>query len=235
MDLALALLAALVATGFAIELAWGYRSRPRPHTAAWAVAFSLYAAATWALVAGLGAGWSDTTFRVFYYFGAIATVPLLALGAVYLVLGDGAGRLTRDFVLIFLAAAAWVTMTAVPGRAIEDVGIPEGSEVFEIPVNEIQGGVTLPSPRLFAAIAGGVGSLTVIGLGTWSIARNLRSDPRRSLGTALIVVGTLAPATGGSLTALGEGEAFALTLLVGVVLLWIGYRVSSGRIATPGA
>ncbi len=226
MELTFAVLAAAAATGFAADLTRSHLRRPRPHAAAWAAAIGLYAAATWALVAGLGAGWTDTTFRVFFFFGAIASVPLLALGSVYLVAGDRAGRVTRDGVLFFLAAAAWVTMTAIPAGPVADVGVPEGSEVFAMPVNDIYGGVTLPSPRLFAAVAGGGGTLVIVALAVASIARRGRAVAR---GNLLIVAGTLVPATGGSLTALGEGAAFAVSLLGGVVLLWAGYRTLSGR------
>ena len=49
-------------------------------------------------------------------------------------------------------------------------------------------------------------------------------------GDALIVAGTLVPAFGGTLTALGESATLALTLMVGVILLWFGYhRAASAR------
>ena len=47
-----------------------------------------------------------------------------------------------------------------------------------------------------------------------------------AVGNLLIVAGVLAPALGGSLTALGEGTALAFSLLVGAVLLWFGYHVA---------
>lgn len=228
-DLMFAVPGALVASGFAIDLWVGHVRRPRPHAAAWAAGMSMFAAATWALVAGLAAGWTDTSFRVFFYFGAIANIPVLALGSVYLSLGARAGRRTRVIVIVFLAAGAWITMTAVPVAPFADTGVPEGSEVFELPVNEIGGGVELPSPRLFAAIAGGVGSITIIALSAWSVLKTWGSVQRVALGNVLIILGVLAPATGGSLTALGEGAGLALSLLVGAVLLWLGYRVATGR------
>lgn len=229
MDTALAVLAAIVATGFSLDLWLSYRSRPRAHAVAWAVAMSLFAVATWALVLGLAGGWGDTTFRVFYYLGAIANIPLLALGSVYLVLGDRAGRRSRNVLVVFLATAAWVTMTAVPQAVVADVGIPEGSEVFDMPLNDIEGGVALPSPRLFAAVAGGVGTIAIVSLALWSTRRTWSTNRRIAIGNLFIVAGVAAPATGGSLIALGEGSAFALTLLVGATLLWAGYRVASGR------
>ena len=50
-----------------------------------------FAVAAGALAAGAQAGWNGPTFRIFYFFGAIADVPVLALGTVYLLGGRRAG------------------------------------------------------------------------------------------------------------------------------------------------
>ena len=228
MDLVLATVAAVIASEFAADLWLGHRRRPRRHAAAWAAAMSLYALATWALVVGLANEWSDTSFRVFYLFGAIWNVPLLALGSIMLTAGDRAARRATVTVVAFLALATWVTMAAPATGEIAGIGIPEGSEVFEGGMTEIDG-APVPSPRIFAAIAGGVGSLVVIGLALRGVVRNRRANRRVMWGNVLIVLGTLAPATGGSLTALGEGEGLAVSLLVGAALLWAGYRIASGQ------
>ena len=86
------MLAALAATGFAVDLALSYRIRPRPHAGVWAVAMGMYALATWSLAVGLGWGWSEATFKSFFYFGAIANIPLLAAGSVHLNASPRAAR-----------------------------------------------------------------------------------------------------------------------------------------------
>lgn len=234
MDLVLATTAAVIATEFAIDLWVGHRRRPRPHAAAWATAMSLYAAATWALVVGLANGWSDTSFRIFYLFGAIANIPLLALGSIMLTASAPVARRAVVTVIAFLGLATWITMAAPAVGSIGGVGIPEGSAVFEAGMTEIDG-APLPSPRTFAAIAGGVGTIVVVGLALRSILRNRSTNRRIAWGNVLIVLGTLAPAAGGSLTALGEGGGFALSLLFGAAFLWAGYRTATGRrdVATP--
>lgn len=228
MDLVLATVAAVIASEFAVDLWLSHRRRPRRHAATWAAAMSLYAAATWALVTGLANGWSDTSFRVFYLFGAIANIPLLALGSIMLSSSEKAARRATVAVIAFLGLATWITMAAPAAGEIAAIGIPEGSEVFEAGMTEIDG-APLPSPRTFAAIAGGVGTLVIVGLGIRAIVRMRRTDPQVMWGNVLIVLGTLAPATGGSLTALGEGGGFAISLMVGAALLWAGYRIATGR------
>ncbi|HEX9855284.1 MAG TPA: hypothetical protein VGC47_08225 [Acidimicrobiia bacterium] len=236
METAFATLAAVVASGFALDLWRSHLARPRPHAAAWAAGVTLYALASSALAFGLAFGWSDTSFRVFYVFGAVANIPVLALGSMYLVVGPKAGRRMLLVLIWFLGAAVWVVLAAVPVTPVAEVGVPEGSEVFDSPLTEISGGAMLPSPRIFAAVAGGVGTLLIVGL---AIASTVRARAMRSVvvGNLLIVAGTVVPAVGGSLTALGEGGGFAASLLGGAVLLWAGFRVASTRrsSATMGA
>lgn len=233
MDLVLATVAAVIATEFAVDLWLGHRRRPRRHAATWSLAMAMYALATWALVVGLANGWSDTSFRVFYLLGAIANIPLLALGSLMLTSSEAVARRATVGVIAFLGLATWITMAAPAVGDIAGIGIPEGSEVFAAGMVEIDG-APLPSPRTFAAIAGGVGTVVIVGLAVRSIMRHRNTNRRIVWGNVLIVLGTLAPATGGSLTALGEGGGFALSLLIGATLLWAGYRTASG-VRTGGA
>ncbi|NND04631.1 MAG: hypothetical protein HKN91_17795 [Acidimicrobiia bacterium] len=225
MDGALALIAAALASGFAIDLWRSQARRSRFHALAWATAMSLYAIATWTLAWGLLRGWTDTSFRVFYYLGAIVNIPILALGSIALVRGERAGRRFVGFLIPFFAIAAWSTMVAPAVGEVANVGVPEGSAVFQRGMIDDPAVPPIPSPRTFAAIAGGLGTVIVIGLAAISAVRR-RSDRNAVLGNVLIILGTLAPAFGGSLTALGEGGAFAISLLVGAALLWAGYRVA---------
>jgi hypothetical protein len=107
--------AALAATGFAIDLALSYRIRPRRHAGIWAVAMGLYAIATWSLAVGLIAGWGEVSFMSFYYFGAIANIPLLAAGSVHL---NTSSRFARGFtigVIVFLVLGGVAVLAAPVG------------------------------------------------------------------------------------------------------------------------
>ena len=235
MDVALALLAALVGTGFAVELGRDWRRRGRPHAAVWSVAVGAYALATWALFAGLAFGWNETVFRVFYFVGAVANIPLFAAGSVYLVFGPKVGRWFLAVVLAWIAAGAVAIFAAPVDGSLGAIVIPEGSDLFGFTVS--LGGATFPGPRIFAAISGAVGTTIFVGLALYSAFRFWATNRRLALGNLLIVVGVLAPALGGSLTALGEGTALAFSLLVGAGFLWAGYRVAvsarRGNRSTP--
>ena len=67
-----------------------------------------------------------------------------------------------------------------------------------------------------------------------SAVRSWSSNRRLAGGNLLIVLGALAPAAGGSLTAVGEGGGLALSLLLGAALLYSGYRMAvSARSRQP--
>lgn len=222
MSAVLAIAAAVVSTGFTVTLVRAHLQRPRPYVAAWSVAIGMYSIATWALVAGTAGEWSDLLFRAFYLFGAILNVLFLALGSAFLVAGNRAGTILLVVFAAFGAGAAAVTLGADPVAPLPDSGVPAGSDVFAPPAD----GIT--SPRLWALVANVVGTALLVGIATYSIVRFRVSNRRLVRGNLLIVAGTVAPAIGGSLTALGESGALALSLLVGAGLLWSGFQVASG-------
>jgi hypothetical protein len=228
MDGPLALIAGVISTAFTVDLALAYRRRPRPHTAAYAVGMAMFAVATWALAFGLTAGWNGAAYRSFFLFGAILNIPYLALGSMYLVVGSRAG--TVMFIIVGAITAISVTLTTTVDFAgsLPPGGIPH--DIFP-PISEGFG------PRLLAAIGGGTGATVIIVLSVVSIFRFWRSNRRLVAGNVLITAGTLAAGGGGTGLAIGEGAAFALSLLVAVALIWGGYRLAAGarRATAPSA
>jgi hypothetical protein len=216
MDSLLALLAAVAATAFSVDLWLDYRRRPPPHIASYGIGITMFAVATWALYFGLGFGWTGPLYRTFYLFGAVLNIPFLALGSMFLVVGRRAGHAMA--IVIGALAAISITLTAtVPfANPLPPGGIPH--DIF----------ATGFGPRLFAIIGGAMGTTILIVLALVSVFRFWRSNRRIVWGNLLILSGTLAAASGGTGLAVGEGSAFALSLLVAVTLIWAGYRVASG-------
>lgn len=222
MDLAFAVIAAAVASAFAVELYISWRRRERLHAEVWALAFAAYALASWALAIGLAFGWSNLSFRLFYFFGGIANIPLLAVGSIALVVSEKAARRFLTPTLLWIVLGFFSTFLAPFVDPLPSGGIPEGSEVFDFTFSI--DALTLPGPRVFAAVSGGVGTIVIIGLALVTIVRVARSNRELAIANGLIILGTLAPALGGTLTALGESAALSLSLMVGITLLWFGYR-----------
>ena len=233
MNAALAAAATLVATAFALSTLDRWSRRRRPHDLAWAVSLGLFALGAGALWWSEAQGWSLASFRVFYLAGAVLNVPWLALGTVYLLAGTATGNRTRGW-LVWLSGLATGVVLFSPTRAdVAGREFPTGKDVFGV------------APRVLAAAGSGVAALVIIVGALWSAARVLRRQapavgghrrsvvsPRRlALGNVLIATGTLVLSASGVLAGrLGKDTAFAITLLVGIVVLFCGFLVAS---ATP--
>lgn len=220
----LAIVAGLAATGFTADLAMDAARKRRPHALAYTAGMASFAVATWALAAGLLTGWTSGSYRVFFLFGTVLNVMLLAVGSMFLVVGKRSGH---AFFLFTGAISAMATtlITTVPF-------------VKELPVGGIPDDMWGPDvefgPTLFAVIGGAVGGTTIIVLGLVSLIRFWRTNRRIVAGNALIVLGTLAASAGGSrLGFLDEATTFELSLMLAAVLIWAGYRVTRGARSAP--
>src|SRR5438445_12435547 len=78
------LAAAAVALVFAALLGRQFLSRRRPYQLLWAIALLMYASSSLALFLGVLSGWTTAEVRVYCLFGAVLTVPYLAMGEIYL-------------------------------------------------------------------------------------------------------------------------------------------------------
>jgi hypothetical protein len=222
---ALAAAATLIAVAFALSTLERWRANRRRHELAWTLALLLFATACAALWAGTAFGFGPVSFKVFYVAGAITNVPVLAVGTIYLLAGTRWGDRTFAATLLFCAfAAGWVFAAPFVGPLGDE--LPRGSEVFG------------PVPRILAAVGSGVGATVLIGGAVWSAARLLRAS-RASAPTArvtrrlaaangLIALGTLVLSAGGLLEgALDETDAFAVSLVVGLALVFAGFVVAT--------
>ncbi len=225
---AMAAAATLAALGFAAATAERWLDRRRPQELAWSVALVLFATAAGAAWWGASFGWSGGSFRVFYAFGAVTNVPVLALGTWYLLARPSVARIATFVTTVAVAFGGGVVFAA-PFRAPVPTGsLPQGSDVFG------------PLPRIFAATGSALGATVLLGGALWSAARLLRvhdaSARRLAVANGLIAAGTLILSAGGLLNSvLAEMEGFAITLVAGVLLLFAGFLITTPRSTGPGA
>src|SRR3954468_15406240 len=156
---AAAVAAALVALAFSMATFERWLGRHRRHELAWSVSLLMFALASAALAAGAGTGWNGLLFRSFYFFGAIANVPLLALGTIYLLAGRRTGDLWAAIIGLFVAFAGGVIAVAPLRAAIPRSSLAQGSEVFG------------PLPQVLAGVASGAAAMVVVAGAVWSAAR----------------------------------------------------------------
>jgi hypothetical protein len=221
---ALAATATLVAVAFAMSTFERWLPRRRRHELAWAIALQLFAAGAFFLWLGASTGWSLPVFRAFYLFGAVVNVPVLALGTVYLLGGRTAGDRAALVLGAFAFFAAGVLVVAPAHPITNPTVLPQGSDVFEA------------LPRILAAVASGGGALIVLGGAVWSAWR-LRHG-RQMWANVVIAGGTLVLGASGLLNSLlGQMEAFAVTLAIGVSILYVGFllAVTPARRPAPRA
>ncbi len=216
MEKYLAVVAAVAATVFTLDLVRDLVRRRRPHVIAYAFGIGMFAAASWALALGLILGWSGPIYRVFFLFGAVLNIPFLALGSMYLVVGKRAGTIMA-LALGGLSAISITLVSTVPfARDLPASGLP--TDIFPPP--------STFGPRLLALIGSSSGAAILVLLALISVIRFWRSSRPIVIGNSLILTGTVVAAGGGTLLGLGETALFDVSLMVTSIFLWAGYRVT---------
>ena len=218
--------AAAASAAFAVAVLRQYAARRRPYQLAWGIALSMFTVASLALTAGVVAGWTPVSFKLYYLFGAVLNVPWLALGTVELLAGLAVRRAYLTALAVFtlvsviLVALARVTAADLAGRLL-----PEGKEFLPVAV------------RVLAVVGNSVGTLVVVG---GAVASGLAMRSRRELrprfeGTLLIALGVLLAASGGVLAFLASSDKLALGLAVGASVMYLGFRRASTPARPPVA
>lgn len=214
LDTALAAGAAVLAAAFSLATWERWLLRRRRYELAWAAAFAWYSAASLALALGLAGSWSSVAFRTFYAAGAVATVPVLAIGTIYFHFGRRAGDAAAAVATVFVAVGIGVVMASPFEAPLPAHELARGSDVFPA------------GPRLFAALGSGVGALVVFGGAIWSAVHTRRA--RHAVANAFLAAGVAANGLSGLLNSvLGEMRGFVVMLAVGIVLLFAGFAVAT--------
>jgi hypothetical protein len=207
------LIATLVALGCAVAVALDYSRRPKPDKVAWLLAFVMFAGAAGLEVGGALAHWTPLMARAYYALGAVLVVGYLGLGELY---------------LLFPARRALVDRLAGGLVALSALGV---SLVYRAPLDadvaERGWHALRPGGALLAVTIGfnTVGTLVLVGGLLYSAWRFRGQAPlrNRTLGCLLIALGTLAVASGGTLTRLGSDQFLYIAMAFGVALIFAGY------------
>ena len=223
--------ATLVAAAFALSTFDRWHRRGQHHELAWTVAMTLFTIGSGALWWAEATGWSMFAFRVFFLAGAVLNVAWLALGTIYLLVNKNIADQLRRALVVLSAFSAGVIAVAPTKRDIIAGEFPAARELFGV------------LPRVMAAVGSGVPALVIIFGALWSTWRvttskapNLKSAiqrkviaPRRlAFGNVFVALGTLVLSASGTLAGrLGKDRAFAVTLLVGLCILFVGFLVAS--------
>ena len=209
--------AALVSTIFAIQLLTSWAHRKRLPMLAWGIAMTMYAIASLAVAAGVSGGWDPTLYRIYWLFGALLNVPYLALGSVALL-----GRRPVTAVMLGLVAASTLIAAVVVASASVHIAssasnqIPRGSEAWG------KGTLAAMLPTYMS-----IPAYVIVVLIAAASSRGGNLPPHRIRGNWLIAIGATLVAAGAPFARYGRGAAFSVFLAVGVIVMFLGFRLAS--------
>lgn len=216
----LPILTSVFSLWFSYVLFRRYRERGGLHLFWWGLGALMYGVGTVTESLTTLFGWSEPVFRAWYISGALLGGAPLAQGTVYLLLKKKTAHILTAILLTVVAVAAtFVMLTPIDYTVVEP--------------HRLTGAVMEWSRvRLFSPFINLYAATFLIGGAILSAVRYRRIEgmENRVIGNVLIAVGALLPGIGGTFTRFGHVEVLYVTELIGILLIYAGFRfnVSTG-------
>ncbi len=159
-------------------------------------------------------GWSETAFKSWYILGALLGGFPLAQGSVYLILKHRTATvLMYAAVALIFVAAIFVLLSPIDFSLVEP--------------NRLTGKVLVwKQVRLVTPVVNLYAFAFLVGGAVFSAIQYYRDkNLNRYRGNVLIAMGALLPGIGGSFTKFGYTEVLYVTELMGICLIYLGYRL----------
>jgi hypothetical protein len=190
--------------------------RRSPHLLWWGIGLLAYGAGTITEAATTLLGWSPTVFRAWYISGALLGGAPLAQGSVYLHLARRtANRLTVLVATVIVVASACVIASPINYTLVEPYRLTGSVLAWQW-------------VRLFSPFINLYAVIFLVGGAIVSAMRYRRSAEtyHRFVGNVFIALGGILPGIGGAFTRFGHTEVLYVTELVGLLLIYCGYRLN---------
>lgn len=164
-------------------------------------------------------GWQPWIFKSWYISGALLGGAPLAQGSIYLLMKKSRGHaLAVAVVSVIVVASVFVVLSPINYDVVEPHRLSGSALGWQW-------------VRYFSPFVNTYAFIFLVGGAFWS-AWKYRSagDEFRSryIGNILIAVGALLPGIGGTSARMGHVEVLYVTELIGLILIWWGYRVIVG-------
>ena len=214
----------ILAVPFALEIYRRYREHPeRLHLLWWAIGIATYGVGTFTEATTTLVGWNESTFRAWYISGALLGGAPLAQGTVYLLLGKRTAHILTTLLIAYvIMASVFVVLSPIDYSQVE--------------AHRLTGRVLQWQwVRAFSPVVNLYAVVFLIG-GAILSALRYSTDPstrHRVYANILIAAGAILPGIGGTATRMGYVEVLYVTELAGLLLTWMGYRMSVRPVLAP--
>lgn len=200
---------------FLIEIGKHYRTRPTSYLLWWSIGVLTFGLGTLSESFHALFGWNEYNLRFWYIVGALLGGFPLAQGSVYLLMPKWFGHTSMILICgLIVVASAFVIQTPISIPADFD-GRLTGA-VFE-----------WTWVRKFSPLINVYAFLFLVGGAIYSAINYFRIPNKEAYfkGNILIAIGALLPGIGGSFTRLGYVEVLFVTEFLGLVLIYMGYKI----------
>jgi hypothetical protein len=207
----------VVSAIFAVAVFRRWKEKGGTHLLWWAFGMVAYGAGTIAESLTTIFGWHEGIFRAWYISGALLGGAPLAQGTAYLHFP----RRVAHGTAVLLASAIVVASVAVLVTPV-DASLAES--------HRLSGAVfTDQSVRRFSPFINSYAALVLIGGAIVSAARfaSVAGQRHRMWANVAIALGGLLPGIGGASARFGHIEVLYVTELVGLLLIFVGFRLST--------
>lgn len=200
---------------FLFDIGSRYLSKGGTHLLWWAIGVFTYGLGTFLESVITLTGNTPFKNQAWYVAGAILGGYPLAQGSVYLHLKKKTANILTAVTVPFIILSAIFVFLSPVNSALLETFRPSGESLEWQWVR-----LLTPFINIYSAIF-------LIGSAAYSAIRysKIESGKNRAVGNVLITVGALLPGIGGGMAKGGIVEALYVGEFIGIILIWIGYRV----------
>ena len=204
------------------------RGRTDNHLLWWTIGVLTFGMGTFAEAYITLLGWNPVIFKFWYIVGALLGGAPLATGTVWLLLRPQAARRWTIALIAVVAVSAIFVILSPLNTVVVDPHLPSGRafgwqwvRAFSPFINTyavifLIGGALLSAWRYYKAARLQEGDAAKLAQGL-------------VIGNSLIAIGAILPAVGGASSRAGHTEILYVLELIGIILIWLGYRFNVRR------
>ena len=200
---------------FVKEIFNHYRERKTKYLLWWTIGVLTFGMGTLAESINVLLGWNPANVRYWYIVGALLGGFPLAQGSVYLLMNRKLADITTYFFVTLILIGS-ISVIFTPISIPEDFNYKLTGAVFE-----------WKWVRYFSPLINLYAFIFLVGGAIYSAIKYYRMVDKeaRFKGNVFIAIGGLLPGIGGTMTRLGHVNVLFVTELIGLVLIFIGYRI----------